>query len=152
MSASDRIYERFLDGTLADKNVTEICKILSMPYRERNRLIPLLDELCADGKLFKNEQGRYGTAEQLGLYTIQWDVDSLDWKDLSASEIANRVISRVKNGSIVLFHNQGLHTHESLRNIIRTLKSKGYSFLPIGKMIYKKDYKILPDGTQTINV
>ena len=67
MSASQRIYERFLDGSLADKNVTEICKILSIPYRERTRLIPLLDELCADGKLFKNEQGRYGTAEQLGL-------------------------------------------------------------------------------------
>ena len=108
-------------------------------------------------ELFRPPYGDYNdlliqTAEELGLYTIQWDVDSLDWKDLSASEIANRVISRVKNGSIVLFHNQGLHTHESLRNIIRTLKSKGYSFLPIGKMIYKKDYKILPDGTQTINV
>ena len=67
MSASERIYERFLDGSLANKNVTEICKILSIPYRERTRLIPLLDELCKDGKLYKNEQGRYGTSEQLGL-------------------------------------------------------------------------------------
>ncbi len=67
MSASERIFEKFLDGSLANKNVAEICKILSMPYRERTRLIPLLDELCKAGKLYKNEEGRYGTSEQLGL-------------------------------------------------------------------------------------
>ena len=107
--------------------------------------------------LFRPPYGDYNdllidVASGLGLYTIQWDVDSLDWKDLSAKEISNRVISKVKEGSIVLFHNQGLHTHESLRNIIRTLKSKGYTFLPISEMIYKSDYKILPDGTQTNNL
>ena len=67
MSAKERIYERFLDGTLACKNVAEICKILSIPYREKNRLIPLLDELCKEGKLYKTEGGKYGTSKQLGL-------------------------------------------------------------------------------------
>ncbi|MBQ8322579.1 MAG: ribonuclease R [Clostridia bacterium] len=67
MSASERIYERFLDGTLSGKTVNEICKILAIPYRERNRLIPLLDELCEEGKLFLSDGGRYGTSEQLGL-------------------------------------------------------------------------------------
>ena len=108
-------------------------------------------------ELFRPPYGDYNdqlieVAGELGLFTIQWDVDSLDWKDLSATEISNRVISKVKNGSIVLFHNQGLHTHESLRNIIRTLKDKGYQFLPIGEMIYRKDYKILTDGTQALNL
>lgn len=67
MSAKERIYECFLDGTLSNKNINEILKILSMPYREKSRLIPLLDELCEEGKLFKNDGGRYGTSEQLGL-------------------------------------------------------------------------------------
>ena len=67
MSAKESIYERFLDGTLAKKNVAEICKILSMPYREKSRLIPILDELCREGKLYKTEFGKYGTSEQLGL-------------------------------------------------------------------------------------
>ena len=88
------------------------------------------------------------TAKSLGLYTIQWDVDSLDWKDLSANEIYNRVISRVKNGSIVLFHNQGLHTAEAIIQIIDKLKNDGYSFVTIGELIYRDNYKILPDGTQ----
>ena len=91
------------------------------------------------------------TAKSLGLYTIQWDVDSLDWKDLSAKEIFNRVTTRVKNGSIVLFHNQGLHTAEALRDIIRTLKDKGYDLVPICELIYKDNYKIAPDGAQIKN-
>ncbi len=90
-------------------------------------------------------------ASELGLYTIQWDVDSLDWKDISAKQITERVVSRVKNGSIVLFHNQGLHTAEALPTIIKTLKEKGFSFVTIGELIYRENYKILPDGSQQLN-
>ncbi len=67
MSAKERIFEKFLDGTLANKNVAEICKILSIPYRERNRLLALFDELLESGDLYKTADGKYGTAEQLGL-------------------------------------------------------------------------------------
>ena len=67
MNAKQSIYEKFLDGTLAKKNITEICKLLSIPYREKKRLTDLLDELKKEGKLFENDGGRYGTIEQLGL-------------------------------------------------------------------------------------
>ena len=42
-----------------------------------------------------------------GMEPIQWDVDSLDWKGISAQEITKRVTDRVGCGSIVLFHNAG---------------------------------------------
>lgn len=67
MSVKERIYERFTDGSLSNKNVAEICKILSIPYKEKSRLLPLLDELCEEGKLYKTDNGKYGTSEQLGL-------------------------------------------------------------------------------------
>ena len=67
MSIREEIYERFQSGVLENKTVGEICKILNIPYREKNRLIPLLDELVSEGKLFKNDGGRYGTIEGLGL-------------------------------------------------------------------------------------
>lgn len=107
-------------------------------------------------ELFRPPYGDYNdllieTACNMGLYTIQWDVDSLDWKNLSAKEITDRVVKKVQNGSIVLFHNQGLHTHEALKGIILTLKEKGYQVVPIGELIYRENYKILPNGTQTKN-
>lgn len=108
-------------------------------------------------EVFRPPYGEYNdnlidTASELGLYSIQWDVDSLDWKNLSAKEIENRVLGRVKNGSIVLFHNNGLHTAEALPNIIATLKNEGYVFVPIGELIYRGDYRISADGTQMSNV
>ena len=80
-----------------------------------------------------------------GYYPIQWDVDSLDWKDLSASDIAMRVINGVKNGSIILMHNNGLHTAEAVPIILETLKNRGYTFVPVGELIYRENYVI--DGT-----
>ena len=101
-------------------------------------------------ELFRAPYGDYDdelikTASELGYYTIQWDVDSLDWKDLSASDIAMRVINGVKNGSIILMHNNGLHTAEAVPIILETLKNRGYTFVPVGELIFRENYVI--DGT-----
>lgn len=104
--------------------------------------------------LFRPPYGDYDnptveTVESMGMHAIQWDVDSLDWKDNATPEsISKRVISKVKNGSIVLFHNDADHTPEALPNILKTLKEQGYEFVFISDLIYKKDYEIKHDGTQ----
>ena len=103
--------------------------------------------------LFRAPYGDYNnllvdTATEMGLYTIQWDVDSLDWKNLSATEIAMRVINGTKNGSIILCHNNGLHTAKALPLIFSTLKNRGYEFVPIGELIYKENYRIDGNGRQ----
>ena len=103
--------------------------------------------------LFRCPFGEYDdgvilSAREMGLEVIQWDVDSLDWKDLSAEEIATRVIGKTRSGSIILCHNNGLHTAESLPLIFTALKEKGYSFVPISELIYKNDYTIDSTGRQ----
>ncbi len=103
--------------------------------------------------LFRPPYGDYNTllidtCKEMGLYPIQWDVDSLDWKNLSASEIAMRVINGAKNGSIILCHNNGLHTAEALPLIFSTLQNRGYEFVPIGELIYEKEYEIDRNGRQ----
>ena len=103
--------------------------------------------------LFRAPYGDYDdelirTASELGYYTIQWDVDSLDWKDLSATDIAMRVINGVKEGSIILMHNNGLHTAEAVPIILDTLKNRGYSFVPVGELIYRENYTIDSTGRQ----
>ena len=91
------------------------------------------------------------TAKSMHLYSIQWDVDSLDWKNLSGTEIALRIINGTKNGSIILCHNNGLHTAEALPMIFSTLKNKGYEFVPISELIYKSGYVIDSNGRQHEN-
>ena len=103
--------------------------------------------------LFRPPYGDYNntlidTCKEMGLYPIQWDVDSLDWKNLSATEIAMRIINGAKNGSIILCHNNGLHTAEALPLIFSTLKNRGFTFVPISELIYKDNYYIDHNGRQ----
>ena len=87
--------------------------------------------------------------DELNMKTIQWDVDSLDWKDTATPEnICQRVTSKVKNGSIVLFHNDADHTPAALPNILKCLKDEGYEFVFISDLILKENYEIKHDGTQ----
>ena len=103
--------------------------------------------------LFRAPYGDYNnllidTARDMAFYTVQWDVDSLDWKNLSGTEIALRIVNGVKNGSIILCHNNGLHTAEALPMIFSTLKNRGFTFVPIGELIYKDGYTIDNSGRQ----
>lgn len=103
--------------------------------------------------LFRPPYGDYDnllidTSNAMGFYPIQWDVDSLDWKDLSAADIVSRITERVTSGSIILCHNNGLHTAEAVPIIIDTLRAKGYEFVPIGELIYLENYTIDSTGRQ----
>ncbi len=88
----------------------------------------------------------------MGMEPIQWDVDSLDWKDLSAAEITKRVTTKVQSGSIVLFHNAAKHTPEALPTILEDLLQQGYTFVPISQLILPGqcdvDYTIDHTGKQ----
>jgi len=97
--------------------------------------------------LFRPPFGDYSntlitTCNELGYHVIQWDVDSLDWKDLSASAIFDRVIHQIKPGSIVLFHNNGKHTAEALEPIINEIHKQGYKIVPISELLIKGEYYI----------
>ncbi len=134
------------------------------PYMSKLSKAEILDELNTSSlaieklteqkvTLFRPPYGDYdneliSACAERGLYPIQWDVDSLDWKNLSATEIAMRVINGAKNGSIILCHNNGLHTAEALPLIFSTLQNRGYQFVPIGELIYKENYTLDHNGRQ----
>ena len=90
-------------------------------------------------------------AKSLGLYTIQWDVDSIDWKDITAEQITKRVVSKTKSGSIILCHNNGKYTAKALPYVLSNLKEKGFKFVRINELIYKENYKINSLGVQIKN-
>lgn len=106
-------------------------------------------------KFFRAPFGDYNdsllnVAGNLGLKTIQWDVDSLDWKGLSAGEILSRVKSSVKNGSIILFHNNSDHILEAIPLVISYLKAEGYSMVKISELAYENNYIVDNNGLQKL--
>ena len=106
--------------------------------------------------LFRGPYGEYNNtvievAEKAGHKVIQWDVDSLDWKELSKDEIAERVLSRVKPGSIMLFHNGVKNTPDALEIILKKLSDDGYKAVCVSDLIYKDGYSIDHTGKQVKN-
>ncbi|MBO4539894.1 MAG: polysaccharide deacetylase family protein [Clostridia bacterium] len=87
--------------------------------------------------------------EKKGMIGIQWSVDSLDWKGISGKEIAERVLSRVQKGSIILCHNNSDHILEALPLILLGLKNKGLISVPMDKLVMTENYFIDNNGTQT---
>lgn len=78
------------------------------------------------------------TLRKMGVHTVMWDVDSNDWRRPGAKQIARGVVSHVKPGSIVLFHDGGGdrgQTAAALRSVIRQLKRKGYIFVTVEELV-----------------
>ena len=104
-------------------------------------------------ELFRPPYGSYNntlieTCESLNLTTIQWDVDSLDWKGISAVDITTRILNKVFNGSIILCHNNSDHILEALPMVLDRLQKRGYTIKCIGDIIYKDNFTINHMGTQ----
>jgi len=104
-------------------------------------------------KFFRAPFGDYSNevieeAKNHGLTSIQWDVDSLDWKGISSREIVNRVLNKVQNGSIILFHNNSDHILEALPIVILELKNRGYKMVKLSDLVLTGDYVIDNNGVQ----
>ena len=108
-----------------------------------------------DMNLFRPPYGDYDNeviknAKACGYYTIQWDVDSLDWKDYGVENIVETVTQHknLQNGSIILMHNGAKYTADALPKVIEGLKEKGYEIVPVSELIYKENYHLDVTGRQ----
>ena len=119
---------------------------------ELSTCINLIKNITNKGvKVFRAPYGAYNdslinVADKLGLVTVQWDVDSLDWKGLSAMEISNRILNGVKNGSIILCHNNSDHILEALPIVLDRLQKRGYQVGTVGDLLIKENYAIDGNG------
>lgn len=104
-------------------------------------------------ELFRAPYGAYNNemlklTEDMGLKTIQWDVDTLDWKGLSGLEICERVMANVKNGSIILCHNNADNVLDGLPLMLERLINAGYEIVSVGDLILHDNYYIDNLGIQ----
>ena len=90
-------------------------------------------------------------ANELNYKVIQWDTDSMDWKNIGVDQIVKRVKERAHPGDIVLLHasDNSKQTHLALPTIIEDLRQKGYEFVSVSELINQTEVngKTLQDKT-----
>ncbi len=111
--------------------------------------------------LFRPPYGDYNNTvvqatKECGYHCVQWDVDSLDWKDYGVDSIINTVTNHkhLGNGSIILCHNGAKYTAKALDAMITKLKEQGYTLVPISELVlpgvYGVDYEMDHEGRQKL--
>ena len=103
--------------------------------------------------LYRTPYGEYNNtviqaAKQKEYFTIQWNIDTLDYEGLTGEEMWKRIENKLEKGSIILSHNGTKHTADSLDMLIKKIQSKGYQIVKVSELIYKDNYSINNNGTQ----
>ncbi|MBQ6337332.1 MAG: polysaccharide deacetylase family protein [Ruminococcus sp.] len=106
--------------------------------------------------LFRAPYGEYNdnlvkNLRSEGMYCVQWNIDSLDWKDPTPDEMVERIKSKLCPGSIILMHNGATNTPEALPRILETIQSEGYTIVPISKLIPPGDYHTDHEGKMILD-
>ena len=71
----------------------------------------------------------------LGLETILWDVDSLDWKNRTPQEIRQTVLRESDPGSIVRFQNTAINTLSALELVLEDFQEQGYQMVTVSELL-----------------
>lgn len=107
-------------------------------------------------KYFRAPFGDYSnklmtSLEELNMVGVQWSIDSLDWKGLSAKQIFERVVPKAKSGDIVLFHNNSDHVLDALPIVLSALKGQGFELVTLSQLVHTEGYTIDSNGIQHKN-
>lgn len=109
---------------------------------ELNKTNDIIEEiLCVRPIWFAPPSGSFKEetvqiAHELGMRTILWTVDTVDWRKPETSEMVNRVVSKIENGSMVLMH-PTKPTAEGLEAMIRDIKGKGYQLGTVSDLMHE---------------
>ena len=106
-------------------------------------------------KIYRAPYGEYNNtviraANDKGYYTIQWNLDTLDYTGITGEEMWSRLDSKIKAGDIILSHNGTKHTADSLDMLIKNIKQKGFQVVKVSDLIYMDNYEISSNGTQML--
>ena len=86
---------------------------------------------------------------------VLWSIDSGDWQGLAAPAITKNVLSRVRNGSIIIFHDGDENaradrhpTVEALSIILPALKAAGYRMVTISELLARRGSSCRPGAAK----
>lgn len=107
----------------------------------------LLSQIGVKNKLFAPPSGDYDQetveiAHKMGLRTILWTLDTVDWMKPEPEAVVRKITSRLEPGAMILMH----PTHASsnaLEAIILDAKKKGYAMGTVSELISPERLPVL---------
>ena len=73
--------------------------------------------------------------DQIPMIEVLWDVDPCDWATTDADTVVQRILSQVKDGSIILLHDASKSSVSAAFTVIDVLQEQGYEFVTVEELI-----------------
>jgi len=83
-------------------------------------------------------------AQYLGVAIVNWSLDSCDWDVKDANIVHALIMSKVKDGDIILCHDDYESTAIAMTRVIPELQAEGYQLITVSEMLKHKYGSILP--------
>ena len=73
-------------------------------------------------------------AGSLGLSSVLWNIDTLDWMYLDADKVYDVIMAEARNGRIVLCHDLYESTVDAMERVIPALLKQGYQLVTVSEL------------------
>ena len=77
-------------------------------------------------------------ANSLGMYSILWNLDTLDWETKNAQQTYDTVVNNVSDGDIILMHEIYEATLNASRELIPKLQEMGFKLVTVSELAAAK--------------
>jgi peptidoglycan/xylan/chitin deacetylase (PgdA/CDA1 family) len=74
-------------------------------------------------------------ARSLDMAIITWDIDPRDWANQNSAYLAEHIISRAQDGSIILLHDTFPSSADAAETVVRELTARGFTFGTVEELI-----------------
>lgn len=110
----------------------------------------LKSTLNVNNKWFAPPSGSFNQAtvqiaEEQGLKTVLWTIDTVDWQKPPADSIIRKISIKLEPGALILMHPTS-STRDALAGIIATAKTKGYALGTVSETLSSKRIPAAVEG------
>jgi len=115
----EEIKQEILRGKETINHITgvETCPVIRYPYGTYNSLV-------------LEAAGQTGYS-----HSIQWSLDTMDWKQPPTEFIVDRVLREAKSGDIILMHVHGQNTAKASEIFIPVLLAQGFRLVTVSELM-----------------
>lgn len=131
-------------STLSDEKIREELRVTSDRIEQLTGIRPTL---------FRPPFGDYNdrvvlVSREEGYECVQWNVDSLDWKNRGVQDLIRQATKDNKPGDIVLFHNDSQFIVQALPQILKSYQDRGFTIIPVSELLLTGETEIDHTGRQ----
>lgn len=120
----------------------EISNMLdSLPVGTHVRFLRPPGGCCSEGVM------QVAQAKQMPI--LSWSVDPRDWATSDRQEVEKSVLSKVKDGDVIILHDMTDSSVDAALDIVDVLQQRGFTFLTASELATRRGYILRPGKTYT---